>query len=132
MKVNDGTPSSLSLLSVQWPSSAGRHVADLAEVGARCQDERLAGDGEAVDLALRRARLLLVERLGELEHGHRPEGARAGVVAAVVEGEQGEHLAAREGDVAHVGVRDDLVLGEGEELVEVRGGEVVGHYFAPL
>ncbi len=100
-----------------------RDVADLAQVGARRENERLAGDRDGGDLAGCRASPLGSDRLAELEQSERTEGARARVVPVVVEGDEREGLSAREGNVAHEGVRDDLVLRQGSEVVELR------HYF---
>ena len=82
---------------------------------------------DRVDLAGGGARLQLVEGLRVLEQARRAERVRAGVVAAVVERDQREGLARGEADVAHVRVRDDLVVArEGQQGVEI-DGRVVGH-----
>ena len=73
-------------------------LGDLREVGAGSEDERLAGDGRRAWISpAARARLQLVERLRVLEQGRRAERVRAGVVAAVVEGDERERPAARQG-----------------------------------
>ncbi len=112
-------------------------VADAREVGTGGEDELLAGDRDAVDFARGGARGQLVEALAQLDEGLRPEGVRARVVAIVVERDEGERLAARERDVAHVRVRDDLVGVESQQLREVgRLGchRRLGHpsYFFPV
>ena len=80
-----------------------------------------------VDLAGGGARGQPVERLRVLEQGGRAERVRARVIAPVVEGDERERLARRQGDVTHVGVRDDLLVArKGQQGVEV-DGRVVGH-----
>ena len=104
-------------------------LGDLRKVGAGCEDERLSGDGHRVDLAGSCPRVQLVEHLRVLEQRGRPERVRSCVVSAVVEGDQRERLARGKGDVAHVRVRDHLVVTrEGDEGVEI-DGRVVGHAF---
>ena len=108
------------------PRSVVRDVADLRQVGARSEDEGLARDREALNLAGGAARLLLVEHAGELEEALRTERAGARVVAPVVESHEGEGAAAGQRHVVHVGVRDDLVVAQGEELGELVGGVLAG------
>ena len=107
-----------------------RDVVDLREIGPGREDERLARDGDAVDLALLRARRLLVENLGETQQGVRAQRVGPGVVLAVVERDEGEGLAARDRDIAHERVRDDLVRVESRELREAfRGSDCRHDYF---
>ena len=104
MNANDGTPSSLSEPSTLWPSCAisarvvaGSDLADVGEVGAGGEDELLAGDADRLDLPGAARAFSPARRLAELEQGGRAEGVRPGVVAAVVERDEREHLAARAG-----------------------------------
>ncbi len=116
----------VSELGEQRRDLFARQLADLAEVGAGGQDERLACDCDAVDLTARGTLRERVERLAELEKSGRTHSVRAGVIAAVVEGDEGKDLAPAQRDVAHVGVRDDLVGVDVEQRAEV-DLRVVGH-----
>jgi hypothetical protein len=100
-----------------------RHVtagdlADLAEVGPRGEEVRLAGHGDRLDLSPGGAGPEAVEGRAELRQGRGAERARSLVVAPVVEGDEAEHPARGQGDVAHVRVRHHLVGAEGGELVD--------------
>src|SRR5690606_29910885 len=83
------------------------------------EDVLLAGDADGLDLAGRGSCLQPCEGLAELGEGRRAQRARAGVIATVVERDQGEDLARGETDVAHRGVRDDLSLGQRHDCCEV-------------
>ncbi len=103
---------------------AAGDLADLAEVRAGGEDERLAGDRDAADLPGGRPGGEAVERVRELQEGGRPEGGGPRVVAAVVERDEREHAAGGQRHVADERVRDDLVGIERHELPEAAG---VGH-----
>jgi hypothetical protein len=97
-------------------------LAHLRQVGTGGEDKRLAGDREPGDLAPRRASGLFVEDVAELEQSCGPKCRRPGVVASVVEGQQGQRFAAGEGDVAHVTMGHNLPFGERPEFIELCDG----------
>ncbi len=100
----------MSQLGHLLADGTARDVARLGQVGAGREKERFAGHGDGGDLAPGRPLLLRVQHRGELHQRLRPERRRPGVVAVVVEGDEGQHLAAGQRHIAQVGVRDHLVL----------------------
>src|SRR5690606_4503503 len=94
------------------------------EVGTDREDERLAGDADTDDLAVRGLLLDLVEGGVEVRQRLRAEGGRLGVVQAVVQGDEGETARAqRKVEVAYVRLRDDLVREQlGRGLQQLSGG----------
>jgi hypothetical protein len=83
--------------------------ADEAQVGARRQDERLAGDHDRGDVV---AGQRGVKCRVQLTQAARAEGGRPGVVQAVVQRDQHAGAGAvREGDIAAERPGDHLVLG---------------------
>src|SRR5690606_9406431 len=82
------------------PSLAVRNLPDLGQVCARSEDEGLARDGNACDLATGCPCLLFVENLGKLDQSLGAEGVGTGMVLAIVEGDESQDLAARDRDVA--------------------------------
>ncbi len=93
------------------------------EVGADREDERLAGEAGADDLAVRGLLLHLVDRGVQIRQRGRAEGGRLGVVVAVVQGDQGEAPGTQgEVEVAYVRTRDDLVREQLGSLLEKLGG----------
>ncbi len=87
---------------------------DALEVGADREDERLAGDADADDLAVRGLLLDPVDRGVDVRQRLRAERGRLGVVVAVVQRDQREPARAqRQVEVAYVRLRDDLA---GEQL----------------
>ncbi len=103
-----------------------RHLRDIGQVGPGSEDVLLAGDADRLDLTGSRTRLHAGERLAEFRESGRAQGVRSRVIATVVERDERQHLAGGQTDVAHSGVRDDLITGEGDD-----GGEVdlfvIGH-----
>ena len=105
------------------------HDLDALEVGADGEDERLAGDADADDLAALGGRLDGVDGLTQLHQAAGAEGVRLGVVEAVVQRDQRE-LAGVPGQVEELDRRlgDDLVR---EELCG-QSCKVLAHLFSPF
>ena len=101
-----------------------RDVASLAEVSARRENVLLSGDSNGSDLALRCTLLEPGKSLCVLLHRERTEGIWPGVVATVVESDQGKRLATGEGNILHIRVGDNLVGGQLQKILEL-----VRHYF---
>ena len=98
---------------------AVRHARDARQVGPHGEHEGLAGHADGGDLADGGALGAAVEDVAQLQQAARAEGAGAGVVVAVVEGDQRHGPdAAGELDVALERVGDDLVV-EGCQQVGV-------------
>lgn len=104
---------------------------DALEVGADGEDERLAGDADADDLAVRGLLLDLVERGVEVRQRAGTEGGRLGVVEAVVQRDQRELArAVRQIEVADMRRRDDLVREQLGRTLQKLGG-VRGAHLSP-
>ena len=99
-----------------------RDVADLRQVGTCCEEVGLAGDGYRVDRSVFRSCRLRDENIAQFEQRQRAESAGAGVIATVIEGDEGEILATGETDVPHIGVGDHLPFGQLHQ-----GGVVIAH-----
>jgi len=107
-------------------------LADVGEIGAGGEDVLLARDAHGLDLTGRRPCLEPVERLAELRQRGGSEGVGTGVIATIVERDEGEDLAGGEADIAHGRLRDDLALGErldGGEVDVVVVRHVRAHFF---
>ncbi|MGX1117075.1 hypothetical protein RKD37_002438 [Streptomyces ambofaciens] len=97
---------------------------DALEVGADREDERLAGDADTDDVAVRGLLLDLVEGGVDVRQRLRAERGRLGVVVAVVQGDEREAPdALGKVEVAYVRLGDDLA-GEqlGRTLQQLCGG----------
>jgi hypothetical protein len=96
---------------------------DALQIGADREDERLAGDADTGDGAVRRLLLHLVDGGVQIGQRLRAERGRLGVVQAVVQGDQREAPGARQVQVPHLGTGDDLA-GEqlGRALQQLGGG----------
>jgi hypothetical protein len=103
------------------PTADQRHP---VEIGTHTEDVRLAGDRDERGLGGERG----FDRLFQAGQSGRPEGARLGVVVAIVQSDH-RHRAGpvRELDVADEGVGDDLVGEDGGEV----GVEIRAHWSDP-
>ncbi len=98
---------------------------DRGEVGARGQDERLAGHSQRGHLVVGQRR---VDGGVEADQAAGTEGVGLGVVLAVVEGDQADHAgAARQGHLAQLGLGDALGVGGGDLLGAGQEGRDVAH-----
>lgn len=92
----------------------GAHVGDLLEVRTRGEAVRLAGDPDGLDLAAGGPLAQGEERLVQLGDGGLADDARAAVVLAVIERDQGHRAATAQvdslgGDERQVDVADEDV-----------------------
>ena len=73
----------------------------LREVCSCRKDERLAGDRDGCDLTRGGAGAQRVERFGQALEGSGTQGAGAGVIPTVIDGDERERAPRGERDVAH-------------------------------
>ena len=119
-------------------TQAGQRAADLGvggqgghkgEVRAGGEDALHAGDGQGLDLTGLGAGGLGVEDLAEADQGGGAEGGGPTRTLAVVQGDQCQRAGvAGQGVVGDLGARQDFVLGELDETVDIgQGDRVVAH-----